>query len=196
MGRSLGFSHCGYICLITMYYSQDTDQAMCDFSPSPHRLTHAHTHTHTWPPLIHLMDQPVSAFAGLIFHLREGKSTANRSITERKREIGIVMRGGKNREGRGYGCRRTAAAAERHDVMEEWNDRHTHTNAHARSSEARQAKVDRSKGKDWARRTRQHTDQRQTHLLLCILMLHGVSVALCSFLIGQHFLFLFMHYLM
>jgi len=64
------------------------------------------------------MDQPVSAFAGLIFHLEEGGgSAANRSITERARDSDCDE-GRKKEGGRGFGCRRTAAAAERHDAIE------------------------------------------------------------------------------
>lgn len=94
--------------------------------------------THTHPA-----NGPASA--GLTFHPTEGGSRANRSITERKRERESDWSGG---EGRWYGCRRTAAAAERHDVIEERSDRQKHTQIfNACSSRACRAEVDGSAGR-------------------------------------------------
>lgn len=40
------------------------------------------------------MDRPIFAFAGLIFHPRQGGSAGSQQVNSREKEIGAVMGGG------------------------------------------------------------------------------------------------------
>ena len=181
--RGLGFSHLwlhllNYHVLLTLYR-----RGQVWVFPPPY--THLQTDTQT--TLIQLMAQPFSASAGFVFHLREGGSKANRSITKRQRER-VRLWWGEEKIKRGAGIRLQAycgsSRAAWRDRRVEWQD--THTDKYTCSQLSGPSAKSRPKQRQWLSSIQIGDKLTRCFVSWC---LQRVSVALCSFLIGNTLFF-------
>lgn len=111
----------------------------------PLRCTPGHTQTKVIP----LMDRPIFAFAGLIFHPRQGGSAGSQQVNSREKEIGVVMRGGDT----------TAGVLQQQRSGMTW-ERQTHTPGKCTCSHLG-CWPQKSRGRQSGHTL--HTDKRQTH---------------------------------
>lgn len=114
-----------------------------------HALLLRCTPGHAQTKVIPLMDRPIFAFAGLIFHPRQGGSAGSQQVNSTEEEIGVVMRGGDT----------TAGVLQQQQSGMTW-ERQTHTPGKCTCSHLG-CSPHKSRGRQNGHTL--HTDKRRTH---------------------------------